>query len=100
MKQIKYIFFLLMGAILLDSCSKQIAQKENNPNNPSSVPPNLILGTVLTAMSGTYTDGSTGIGALGGVNSWDNVHDWNQYHCQNYNYYGNNIYSWTNNSTE
>ena len=100
MKKTKYIFFLLMGAILLNSCSKQIAQKENNPNNPSSVPPNLILGTVLTAMSGTYTDGSTGIGALGGVNSWDNVHDWNQYHCQNYNYYGNNIYSWTNNSTE
>jgi len=26
------------------------------------------------------------------------VQDWNQYHCQNYNYYGNNIYSWTSGS--
>ena len=74
--------------------------KINNPNNPATVPPDLILGTVLTQMSGTGESGSSGIGALGGVNSWDNVGDWNQYHCQNYNYYGNNIYSWTDNSTE
>ncbi|MGZ3901840.1 MAG: SusD/RagB family nutrient-binding outer membrane lipoprotein, partial [Bacteroidia bacterium] len=57
------------------------------------VPPDLILGTVLTDISGT---GSAG--RLGGINSWDNVHAWNQYHCQNYDYYGNNIYSWTNGS--
>ncbi|HLZ89039.1 MAG TPA: SusD/RagB family nutrient-binding outer membrane lipoprotein [Puia sp.] len=100
MKKTKYLFSLLMGVLLATSCSKKIADKEANPNNPSSVPPNLILGTILTEMSGTSQDGSTGIGALGGVNSWDNVHDWNQYHCQNYNYYGNNIYSWTNGSTE
>jgi hypothetical protein len=96
MKQIKYIFLLLIGALLLNSCKKQIDDKINDPNNPTTVPPNLILGTVLTAMSGV--NGSSSIGALGGVNSWDNVGDWNQYHCQNYNYYGNNIYSWTDNS--
>lgn len=97
MKQMKYIFFLLMGAMLVTSCSKQIAEKVNNPNAPTSVPPNLMLGSVLTAMSGTL--GSSSIGALAGVNSWDNVGVWDQYHCQNYNYYGNNIYSWTDNST-
>jgi hypothetical protein len=96
MKHIKYLFFVLAGALLLNSCTKQIDDKINDPNNPTTVPPNLILGTVLTAMSGV--NGSSSIGALGGVNSWDNVGDWNQYHCQNYNYYGNNIYSWTDNS--
>jgi hypothetical protein len=99
MKKIKYIFFVLTGVLVLSSsCKKQIDNKINNPNNPSTVPPNLILGTVLTQMSGTGEAGAGGIGALGGVNSWDNVGDWNQYHCQNYNYYGNNIYSWTDNS--
>src|SRR5579872_2866257 len=95
----KYIAFILVGALAITSCSKKIQDKEPDPNNPTTVPPNLILGTVLTQISGTGIDGNSGIGALGGVNSWDNVGDWNQYHCQNYNYYGNNIYSWTNNST-
>src|SRR5215469_22523 len=97
MQQLKYIVFLFMSALLATSCSKQIAEKQANPNNPSSVTPNLILGTVLTYMSGTHGSGNTG--SLGGVNSWDVVHGWNQYHCQNYNYYGNNIYSWTDGST-
>ena len=47
----------------------------------------------MTDISGTGSAGD-----LGGINSWDNVQDWNQYHCQNYDYYGNNIYSWTNGS--
>jgi hypothetical protein len=82
-----------LGAFLITSCNKQIAEKEVDPNVPTSVPPQLILGTVLTDMSGTGSQGS-----LGGINSWSNVGDWNQYHCQNYDYYGNNIYSWTANS--
>jgi Starch-binding associating with outer membrane len=93
MKPIKYIFYSLLGAFLITSCNKQIAEKQIDPNVPSSVPPQLILGTVLTDMSGTGSQGS-----LGGINSWGNVGDWNQYHCQNYDYYGNNIYSWTANS--
>src|SRR5258708_20424393 len=97
MKQTKYNYHILVVSLLMASFSKQVADKFNNQNNPASVPPNLILGTVLTALSGNNGGGS--IGALGGVNSWDNVGDWNQYHCQNYNYYGNNIYSWTDNSS-
>ena len=82
--------------MLLFSCNKQITEKQANPNKPGSVPPYLILGTILTEMSGVGGAGS--VGALGGVNSWDLVHGWNQYHCQNYDYYGNNIYAWTDNS--
>ena len=99
MKKLNYIFFVLIGVLVLSSsCKKQIDDKINNPNLPTTVPPDLILGTVLTQMSGTGENGAGGIGALGGVNSWDVVGGWNQYHCQNYNYYGNNIYSWTDNS--
>ena len=93
MKQIKYIFLITAGILLMISCNKQIQEKQLDPNNPTSVPPDLILGTVLTDISGT---GSAG--RLGGINSWDNVQDWNQYHCQNYDYYGNNIYSWADGS--
>jgi len=81
---------------MMVSCSKTIQDKESNPNNPSNVPSALILGTVLNDMSGEL--GSSNSGSLGGVNSWDLVQDWNQYHCQNYDYYGNNIYSWTDGS--
>jgi hypothetical protein len=80
-------------ALIASACNKKIESLQSNPNAPTSVPPALILGTVLTDMSGTGDQGS-----LGGINSWGNVGDWNQYHCQNYNYYGNNIYSWSNGS--
>jgi SusD/RagB-like outer membrane lipoprotein len=93
MKQIKYLFLIFVGAMLIMSCNKQIQEKQLNTNNPTSVPPSLILGTVLLDVSGNGSQGS-----LGGINSWNNVQDWNQYHCQNYDYYGNNIYSWTNGS--
>ena len=93
MKNIQKILYLIFGALLVISCNKQIMEKQVNPNNPASVPPNLILGTVLTDLSGTGSQGN-----LGGINSWDNVQDWNQYHCQNYDYYGNNIYSWSDGS--
>lgn len=93
MKQIKHLLIIILCFSLIISCNKQILEKQADPNNPTSVPPNLILGTILTDMSGTGSAGS-----LGGINSWSNVSDWNQYHCQNYDYYGNNIYSWTNGS--
>ena len=93
MKRINYLLILLITIGLFSSCNKKIQELQTDPNNPTSVPPNLILGTVLTDISGTGSQGS-----LGGINSWDNVHAWNQYHCQNYDYYGNNMYSWSSGS--
>jgi hypothetical protein len=93
MKKIRYTGLVLIGAIVFGSCAKTIQVKQPNPNNPSTVPAALILGTVLNDMSGE--NGSSASGSLGGVNSWDLVHQWNQYDCQNYDYYGNNIYAWT-----
>ena len=93
MKKIKYIFLIIIGTSLMISCKKQLEEKQLDPNNPTNVPPNLILGTVLTDISGTGSGGN-----LGGISSWSSVQGWNQYHAQNYDYYGNNIYSWTNGS--
>lgn len=93
MKRLKYIVYFFILTLTAYSCTKQIESKQQNPNNPTSVPPGLILGTVLNDMSG-----NGGAGNLGGINSWGEVAQWNQYHCQNYNYYGDNIYSWTNGS--
>ena len=96
MKGIKNICWIVTGALLFASCSKTIQDKQSNPNAPTTVPSALILGTILNDMSGE--NGSSTSGALGGINSWDLVHGWNQYHCQNYDYYGNNIYAWTDGS--
>lgn len=93
MKRINYLLILLIAVGLFSSCNKKIQELQTDPNNPTSVPPNLILGTVLTDISGTGSQGN-----LGGINSWDDVHAWNQYHCQNYDYYGNNMYSWSSGS--
>lgn len=97
MKRIKDIILYTVGVGMLFSCNKQIAEKQPDPNNASTITPNLVLGTVLNMVSGA--GGSSSVGALGGVNSWDLAHGWNQYHCQNYDYYGTNIYTWSDNST-
>ncbi|HSZ84471.1 MAG TPA: SusD/RagB family nutrient-binding outer membrane lipoprotein [Puia sp.] len=93
MKQFKYFAFVIVSVLIFASCNKKIESYQANPNAPTSVPPDLILGTVLTDISGTGSAGN-----LGGINSWGEVAQWDQYHCQNYNYYGNNIYSWTSGS--
>jgi hypothetical protein len=88
---------LVIGGLLLSSCNKDIQEKEVDPNNPTTVPPYLILGTILTDISGTGAQGAlAATGSAEGVDSWDGGHRWNQYHCSNYDYYDNNIYSWTN----
>ena len=98
MKQLQYIL-ILMGGLLVISCNKQIEEKQTDPNNPTTVPSSLILGTLLTDISGTGSAGRLAVtGSSEGVNSWDGAHRWNQYHCSNYDYYDNNIYSWTNGS--
>jgi hypothetical protein len=86
-----------MGGLLLTSCNKQIQEKQVDPNNPTTVPPFLILGTILTDISGKGAQGAlSATGSSEGVDSWSGGHRWNQYHCSNYDYYDNNIYSWTN----
>jgi hypothetical protein len=97
MKQARYLLWLVAGSLAMTACNKQITEKQLNPNNATSVPPALILGTVLTDISGTGSQGRlSGTGSGEGVNSWDGAHRWNQYHCSNYDYYDNNIYTWTN----
>src|SRR5664279_3611019 len=99
MTQVKNIFLIFIGFVIMMSCNKKINELQVDPNNPSSVPSNLILGTLLTDISGTGTAGRLAVtGSAEGVNSWDGASRWNQYHCSNYDYYDNNIYSWTNGS--
>jgi len=90
MKKIKSLFIIAVGAIIVSSCNKKITADELNPNAPTNVTPNLLVGTILSDVSGTGSQGS-----LGGINSWSSVHQWNQYFCSNYGYYATNIYSWT-----
>lgn len=94
MKHITNIVLVVAGLLVITACNKQIQEKQTDQNNPTSVPPNLIVGTLLADISGIGNAGS-----LGGINSWSSTHTWNQYHCQNYDYYGNNIYSWTGSSS-
>lgn len=97
MKQIHFLFLVITGSLLMVSCNKQIQERQTDPNNPTSVPSSLILGTILNDISGTGAAGAlSATGSNEGVNSWDGAHRWNQYHCSNYDYYDNNIYSWTN----
>src|SRR5450432_4788630 len=97
MKQMLYTLIFITGGFLLTSCNKQIEEKQTDPNNPTTVPSSLILGRILTDISGTGNQGRlSASGSAEGVNSWDGAHRWNQYHCSNYDYYDNNIYSWTN----
>lgn len=99
MKQLKYMVLIMAASFVMAACNKKIEEKQVDPNNPTSVPPSLVLGTILTDISGTGTAGRlSGTGSSEGVNSWDGAHRWNQYHCSNYDYYDNNIYSWTNGS--
>ena len=91
MKMSKNIFIIIIGLIVFASCSKTgISDLQTDPNNPNSVPSNLILVPVLNNLAG-----QSGNGNLAGITAFGDVQKWNQYYCENYDYYGNNIYSWT-----
>lgn len=85
MKTILYGMALLavLGAA---SCSKKFEELQENPNIPTSVPPDLVLNRVLNSLSS----------GLGGVEPWGAVARYNQYYCRNYQYYGDNQYNWNN----
>ncbi|QES89817.1 SusD/RagB family nutrient-binding outer membrane lipoprotein [Rhizosphaericola mali] len=85
--------YLIIGCFTLFfiSCKKTIEKLQSNPNQGEEVTPSLLLGTILTDMSGTGS-----VGQLGGSGSWDNVQKYNQYFLGAYAYYGDNQYSWSN----
>ena len=78
-------WLIVICLISLTACQKRIEEISVNPNQATSVPANLLLVRQLN-------DLSTG---LGGVEPWGNVSRYNQFHCRNYQYYGDNFYSFT-----
>lgn len=70
---------LLTGGAVLGGC-QDFEQLEVNPNRPTTVPAALVFNGVLNAMY----DGA-----------WNEVMRWNQFYALNYNYYGNQEYTWT-----
>ncbi|SFD02091.1 Starch-binding associating with outer membrane [Chitinophaga sp. CF118] len=89
MKRYQHIISIALTVLILSACNKKIESLQSNPNEPISVTAELILGAILTDMSGTQD-----VGALNGYASWGGVHRWNQYYCRNYEYYGDNQYNW------
>ena len=76
MKSFKILVF---AAILLiaGGCKKKFEDYIVNPNQPTSVPPSLLLRGVLNSLP-VYPDGD--------------AERWSQFTCRNYTYYGNNEY--------
>jgi hypothetical protein len=85
MKKIISLLLIVMLITTTQSCKKRFEDLLTNPNQPVSLPAYLILGRELNDISG----------GLGGVAPWDAVHRYNQYYCRNYQYYGDNAYSFT-----
>lgn len=81
----RFQFILITAIIGLSSCNKQFEELQINPNRPTSVPASLILSKQLNDLSG----------GLGGVEPWGAVARYNQFFCRNYQYYGDNAYSWS-----
>ena len=76
---------LIIALVSLVSCSKKFEELQVNPNRPTTVPASLILSKQLNDLSG----------GLGGVEPWGAVARYNQFFCRNYQYYGDNAYSWS-----
>lgn len=76
MKNLKYIFSLLMLVLAANSCQK-FEDLEADPNRSTEVPPSLVLRGILKDL---YTA------------PWGDEAQYCQYFCVNYNYYGNNEY--------
>lgn len=70
-------------AVTLSSCEKTFEELEKDPNRPVNVPASLVL-------QGVESDLANNTGR-----PFSSEMRWNQYYCSNYNYYGNNEYTWT-----
>jgi hypothetical protein len=79
MKNIRYL--LALAFLVIFTRCQDFEEIEKNPNQTTTAPPSLILTGIQNDML---------------ESPWSLEHRWNQYWCCNYNYYGNNEYSWTN----
>jgi hypothetical protein len=87
MKKYKFMLPILVFMLCVSSC-QNFEELEKNPNSPTSAPAGLIFNGILASLYDPY----------GQETPWDEVHRWNQFYAINYNYYGNNEYSWTSSS--
>jgi len=73
-----------MVALLFASSCKDFEELEKNPNRPTNVPPSLVFNGIVNDI---YQE------------PWDDVQRWNQFWASNYNYFANQEYNWTTDST-
>ena len=88
MKHIKKIYsigLMILFIISSQSCKKRFEDLLINPNQPVGVPPYLVMGKELNDI----------VNNIGGNAPWDAVMRYNQFYCRNYQYYGDNAYSFT-----
>jgi Starch-binding associating with outer membrane len=71
--------FLFIGLAFFIGC-QDFEELSKNPNNPTNVPASLIFTKVCNDLN---------------ENPWSAAHQYSQYWCINYEYYGNQNYSWT-----
>jgi Starch-binding associating with outer membrane len=77
----KLIYILTAGVMLFTaSCRKSFDQLQNDPNRATTVPPNLVLNSIL---SDIYQP------------PFSPTQRWNQFYACNYAYYGDQQYTWT-----
>ncbi|MBC7920083.1 MAG: SusD/RagB family nutrient-binding outer membrane lipoprotein [Ferruginibacter sp.] len=83
MKFHPFRFFLgalvLLAALFTGGC-EDFEELEQNPNRPTSVPASLVFNGILNSMY---------------ENPWGDTQKYNQFWASNYNYYGNQEYTWT-----
>jgi hypothetical protein len=80
MKKINIIIAIAILVFVNVSCKKNFDTLQNDPNRATSVPPNLILNSVLSDIY--YTP-------------FNPTQRWNQFYACNYAYYGDQQYTWT-----
>ncbi len=81
----KNLLIAAISCISITACNKRFEEISENPNQATKVPSSLILIKQLTDLSS----------GLNGIEPWGNVSRYNQFHCRNYQYYGDNFYSFT-----
>jgi hypothetical protein len=78
----RFKIFMVIAALglVLASCRKNFEDFEQNPNRPTTVPPNLVLTGILSDVNADRP--------------WSLISRWNQFDNCNYNYYGDQRYDW------